>query len=394
MNKTKLKRIAAVVFIVLTAISMIVADRLAEKEENDAAQPQSLLATSPTIASMISAASAGSTVIVPSGDYSTERVIINKSITLRCATIRTCITKGIWTQVSNITVDGFVLANAAGATAARLEGNSITFVNNEIHGTVKGTSSDADGVNWYGSNDVMRGNYIHNIDVNASTNSLAHVDCFQTWQAQATNAIIENNICDNFYANSNEGTQGVNIEFASGTKILNNYFHTYGKKLDIEGSASNTLVENNIFIGGPLVPGAVQQYGIFSPGPGTVARNNIFWDIRNTNGTSMLYGVSASNSIGNLINVDPKMNGYCSTAYPSIGVLCGVVPVTPTLIIQSASNTPAPTSTGTMTRTPTPTFTQTVTATKVPTSTPTVVQVSTQTPIVVDCNKPCTLIIQ
>ena len=90
-----------------------------------------------------------------------------------------------------------------------------------------------------------------------------------------------------------------------------------------------------------------------------------------TKAKALLYGVTDGG--GNLLNTsNPQMSGYCSLAYPSRGVPCGVV------ILSTVSPTPtgmpatlSPTATETIVSVFSPTFTQSAIATRTATETPT-----------------------
>ena len=333
-----------------------------------------------TIQSAINAATTGDVVTVKAGTYN-ERVTVGKAVTLICETRQACIIQGA-VLGGNVTLDGFYSLNSAtnsGAIVANGSGNKI--INNKIEGSCMvginlygsantaenneilksrqcagSSGADADGIRYFGANQIMRGNYIHDILYNA-TNTTAHIDCFQTWGG-ASKAAIENNICDNYTANATLAGSGANIENDTDATFRNNYWHIRGKMIMIESSSSGTKIDNNIFIGGANVTTPV-QYGLFGSGSGEVARNNMFWQVFVSNGTPLLYGVTDGG--GNLSGVDPRMSGYCSLAYPSRGVPCGVPPVvsptpTSTPIILFVTNTPSlapPVATGTPSSTPT-----------------------------------------
>jgi hypothetical protein len=338
-----------------------------------------------SIQSAINAAAAGDVVHVSPGSYN-ERLNVNKAVTVICDVPQTCIILGAvlsgnavldgFYSLNSNTNDGALVANGSGniirhnkvenscMVGIKLNGSGNRAEDNEILKSRQCTGSsgpDADGIRYFGSGQVMRGNYIHDILYNA-TNTTAHIDCFQTFGG-ASGAIIENNICDNSTRTSTLAGSGANLENDAGAIFRNNYFHTYGKKIMIETSSSGTIIEDNIFIGDTETVIFPSQYGLFGSGTGEVARNNVFYNIRILNGTSVLYGVS--NGGGNLLNTDPKMDGYCSAAYPDRGVPCGVLPTgsptpTGTAIITSVTNTPSPAppaATGTPSKTPTPTLT-------------------------------------
>ena len=83
---------------------------------------------------------------------------------------------------------------------------------NEIWGTIQYHPKwnnppswvDADGINFFGSGHIIRGNYIHDIKYSDPENVNPHIDCFQTFSDSdhelAQNVILEKNICKNVQA--------------------------------------------------------------------------------------------------------------------------------------------------------------------------------------------------
>ncbi len=345
-----------------------------------------------SIQAAINQASAGDTVAVQAGTY-TERLSIPKSVTVICETAQRCIIKGA--DVSGgATLDGFYSLNStnyegaiivtgsnnivrnnkienACMVGAYLKGSNNLAENNDVFGSrqcpVAGhTGFDADGFRVEGVENVFRGNYIHDIYYN-SINTTAHIDCFQGWIG-SSNTVLENNVCDVQTRNAILANSGVNIEKDTGMIIKNNYFRVSGKYVMVETTSKDTVIENNIFVGRDDPQGFPYQYGLFGSGSGETARGNIFYHVITSN---PLMGVSDGG--GNLF-VDPKLNGYCSTAYPLIGVPCGSIPPTATqtkTVTVTTSRTPTNTATVTATKTATATATSTYTPTPTLTASPT-----------------------
>ena len=351
--------------------------------------------------------------IVGPGYYAGFTVANGK--TIECIPARSCIVNNTIKLNGNATLKGFVVDGAV--TYAGIElyvGNNLA-ENNEVkngiqcstgHAPGDGTCpsyADADGFRFFGANNIMRGNYIHDITYNNPQNrdpiKPPHIDCFQTWSDSAThipaiNTIIEKNICDNFSELSTYkgGTQGVELDDASGTVIQNNYFHTFGKKVNLDTNNSNTTIKNNIFIGGPAV-GTKSQYGIFNNGgTNTIVNNNLFYDI-NGGTTPWIFNVPAVNQWANLMKINPQLsstyrplpgsplcgagtNGSDIGAYP-----CGSVPPTATQPISTAflSLTPSRTAIPPSFTPITPTKTPTATA-QIPTNTRTATPTFTSIP--------------
>jgi hypothetical protein len=303
--------------------------------------------------------------------------------TIECIPARSCIVNNTIKLNGNATLKGFVVDGAYSYAGIELYVGNNLAENNEVrnvtqcstgHAPGDGTCpsyADADGFRFWGPGNIMRGNYIHDITyanpLNQHPTTPPHIDCFQTWSDSSTHipavsTIIEYNICDNFSELSTYkgGTMGVELDDASGTIIQNNYFHTFGKKVDLDTNNSNTTIKNNIFIGGPINL-SKPQYGIFnSGGTNTIVNNNLFYDI-NGGTTPWIFNVPAANQWANLMKINPQLSSTyrplpgsplcgAGTNGSDIGVYpCGG-PVPPT-----ATNTPVPaTQTSTATRTAIP----------------------------------------
>lgn len=396
--------------------SKINAARTGQADQNLIVQPVQ------SIQSRLDSATKGEAIQINSGNYSAftfaDRIV-------ECVPARTCIVDGIIKLNGNATLRGFVAQNYV--TNAGIElyvGNNLA-ENNEVRsgyqcaeGHVAGDGTcpsyaDADGIRFFGPNNIIRGNYIHDITYISSRNNTVkppHIDCFQTWSDSAThipavNTIIEYNICDNFSSAPTQGTQGIEMDNAVGTVVRHNVFHVYAKKMDIDQSNSNTTVQNNIFLGGPILTGVtINQYGIFNgPSTGTIVTSNFFYDILGGT-TPLIYNVAsesknipanAAGSRSQVTYIDPKLdstfhplagsplclpNGDFIGAYPCGGVIAPSFTPSQTLtVIPSSTASVVPPSTST--RIPT----NTATKTPVPTS--------TQTPIIIDCDVPCVIIV-
>ncbi len=90
---------------------------------------------------------------------------------------------------------------------------------------------DADGIRFFGSGHIVRGNYIHDIYYGIPENIDPHIDCFQTWQ------------------DGSRGGAGKNILFAGNTCVL-----PYGgggllaKAWQVEGNPSGLTMQNNVIV--------------------------------------------------------------------------------------------------------------------------------------------------
>ena len=164
---------------------------------------------------------------------------------------------------------------------------------NEIWGTIQfhpnwidqpPTFADADGVRFFGSGHIFRGNYIHDISLNDPENINPHIDGFQTWDGTdvepGSNCIFERNRI----VLSDRDTAG--FQLAGGTHnlvIRNNIVKAFagirGYKITRSPftSPSELFVLNNLFIGDLAY--APWPVGItIQDTTNVVIKNNIFLD--------------------------------------------------------------------------------------------------------------------
>lgn len=345
-----------------------------------------------TIQHCANVATAGATCTVLPGSYISEgRISVGKPINLVCANSRMCkiqaasITSGSvidgFYSIDNPSNDGALVGSGSGyviknnkvegscMVGIKLNGSNGLADGNEVFRSKQCSGSsgpDADGFRFFGSNHILRNNYIHDIHFSDShVGTTPHIDCFQTWGG-ASNVTIENNTCDNYDAvvGENNGSQGSNLENCNGCNFNGNYFHVYGKGILWESSSSNGTATDNIFVSGPDISGTLGgKYCLFGSAKVT---GNICYLYKA--GDVLVGGASGTGNV----TTDPKMNGYCSLAFPTKGVPCGnsitPVPVTPTI-----------TKTPTVSPTATKTITPTATASRVPSGTNTATATATRT---------------
>jgi hypothetical protein len=95
---------------------------------------------------------------------------------------------------ANNVISGNRIAYAVGC-GIRVQGTNNLVDSNDISHTLDVSNSDADGVHFFGTGNVFRKNYIHDIMVSDSPGQSPHIDGFQTW-GPATNITFEQNIID------------------------------------------------------------------------------------------------------------------------------------------------------------------------------------------------------
>ncbi len=160
---------------------------------------------------------------------------------------------------------------------------------NEIWGGTTGSgvqrAGDADGIRFFGSGHVIRGNYVHDLRDGLPAGMNPHTDCFQTWRDDtnhqvAQNTIFERNTCRNLYATSPASVgQGFMIEGgASNLLIRNNVIRAVRSVMAID--AAQLVLLNNVFAGDLSVNLTFAPIGItLRNSPNAVIQNCILYDL-------------------------------------------------------------------------------------------------------------------
>lgn len=153
-----------------------------------------------------------------------------------------------------------------GMVGIEVHGSGHLVENNEIWGSVcipppeLPSSVDADGIRFFGSGHVFRGNTIHDINYTDPENVgyTPHIDAFQTWADQwhvaASNILFEkNHIYLPVYKNANAGAHGFMLRDCSYITVRNNIVACHGGTYTGEGTGTGTVhhlyLENNEFVG-------------------------------------------------------------------------------------------------------------------------------------------------
>lgn len=172
--------------------------------------------------------------------------------------------------------------------------------NNEVVSTIQyfpGLASpawvDADGMRFFGSGHIFRGNSIHDIVYDGTLVRTAHIDCFQTWGGNghtvASNVLFERNFCSVPVAGPERAAvgkafmiqgdaPGAYTEPVVNITIRNNVLISVGGIFT--EYIDHLVVENNTVIGvlNPL-PGAGFGVVLNSNCSNAVVKNNIFQDV-------------------------------------------------------------------------------------------------------------------
>ncbi len=215
----------------------------------------------------------GSTVIVLEGNYP-EAVSIRRS-SLTFIAQGQVITKGFYITGNTNRVKGFVTTNPDSDWGIRVDGNGNIIEENNIHHTKQ------DGIWFFGSNNIFRGNYIHDIIQRPDD---PHIDCFQTW-GPAYDILFEQNICHNpntYGSNQILMLDSINppvrdITFRNNIFIMDDpgYSPMNFQRKDGQAPISNITVVNNTIVH----PNGIGYFGIsFDNVTGAIVKNNLFID--------------------------------------------------------------------------------------------------------------------
>ncbi len=279
----------------------------------------------------------GNTVHVLAGDYSGRVYISTNGVTYIAE--GDVLTQGFTVNADYVTIRGFEAANTSGTsttdghgiylecTGCLIEdnfmnsttwGGILVFGNNniirgnrtyrvgnhgiEVHGTnhlienneVERTIQyhpdmvnppswvDADGVIYFGSGHVFRGNFVHGISYDDPENVNSHSDAFQTWDdayhTAASNVLFENNVIEMLTVQAAaERGHAFMIHQATNITIRNNVMITHSGINSGYGTSGLTIV-NNVFVNDlSLVdwwPRAIELNNV----PDAVVKNNILYN--------------------------------------------------------------------------------------------------------------------
>jgi hypothetical protein len=208
---------------------------------------------------------------------------------------------------------------------------------NEIWGTIQyhfrwknpPSSVDADGVRFFGSGHVLRGNYIHDILFSDPENLSPHIDCFQTWEDSyreaAHDVLIEKNRCDNVQAQSRGVVgQGFMLHNASNLTIRNNLIKAY-KGINGVGCSSLVII-NNTVVNSLSLPTTFHPVGITLTNTiKPTIKNNIFYD--QPGNTVFLSQVSGLDNTQNLSYRSDGQDLWTTDTYPHKNDLWNINPL-------------------------------------------------------------------
>ena len=344
-----------------------------------------------TIAKAASTMGAGDTAMVLAGTYNEKVNSVRSGSAGNPITFRAqgnVITKTFNVDHHYITIDGFEMTNALEGYMMTITGSNCQILNNVIHDTgarwgiihisngsstgclIKGNryyaatgpgddltviilngsnhlaegneigpSKDIDAFRVWGTNNVIRGNYIH--DASTTAGSRAHMDVIQSFGhggATSRNIVFEKNVIVNFdgqicmtefngSANMRDWDVRNNIYVNVGLQanIGIPYFRFYNNTLYNVGSAnslimylydaagksnySNAEIRNNLFVPSSRISGYWQVMSVGSTGSGVVISNN-YIALSGTYGTVSGFNDASGINGGNPQFVDPANNNF------------------------------------------------------------------------------------
>jgi len=178
-------------------------------------------------------------------------------------------------------------------TGFEIDGNNHLIENNEVWGTICyypptgwAPTGDANGITYYGSGHIFRGNYIHNISFYDPENLgySPHIDAFQTFPSgagAAYNILFERNLVNlpECRPDKNIRCSAWMLEGASYITIRNNLAIAHNGTETGGGGCHHITIENNTFIGNIANQPSNWPMGISLENcPNTTVKNNIIYD--------------------------------------------------------------------------------------------------------------------
>jgi hypothetical protein len=245
-----------------------------------------------------------------------------------------CLLGGVQIHGSNALIKNNKLYRN-GMVGIRVHGRNSLIENNEIWETIENHPNwlssnggpyssypswlDADGIRFFGSGHVFRGNYIHDIYYRSPGFSFpddlvddAHVDCFQTWTDGEVghDILFDSNYCDLMtYQNNNEKGHGFMLNDAYNLVMQNNIMHVHTGVNTWGGGNRNLTFVNNTWVGDLSIDGWHIGIGL-SGVSDIVIKNNIFVDYTE-------HPVVVSSSDGLIVdnNLFYRSDGYYPSGY-------------------------------------------------------------------------------
>jgi hypothetical protein len=128
-------------------------------------------------------------------------------------------------------------------------------VGNDVAESVRRSATDADGIRFFGTGHVLRGNRIHDISDDGYTGEPPHTDCFQTFdngKPPTADVVIDGNVCDNvdhqcLIATAQESGEAGDIGRSRSLRFTNNVCGNGGAQALLIQEFPDVLVAFNVF---------------------------------------------------------------------------------------------------------------------------------------------------
>ena len=223
------------------------------------------------------------------------------SVVIQNNTIHDLCREGIYLDpgVSNLLIQGNLIYRAS-MSGITIDGTGTTVDSNEIWGTQQyprlaggvtascadQDGADADAIRFFGSNQVIKNNYLHDIQWGTTINPDPHIDCFQTWGVNqgsggsTSNILITGNRCiwpasSNSIDNEISSIEALSGSSTSGITYSYNVFSNMRNGVVI-GSGVRTMVFDHNTVDHILNEASLQFPG--SATSASAVTNDVFYD--------------------------------------------------------------------------------------------------------------------
>lgn len=210
--------------------------------------------------------------------------------------------------------------------------------------TTNGVNADADGILFFGTNNIFTGNYIHDISYGDPGNISPHIDCHQTWANNGNNAngIVFNGercVLDNIVSSTGEASTCFTTQEQTGAILIENSLLDCTFGAFIKPATGGSISFNHNTILGQTGQSSANSFGVWSNGAlgvgltnnivynfsgdsvfvkngGSVIGNNNLFDDPYKNVTFTGYSLAKD-----LMNLDPRFdtNYYLQSGSPALG---------------------------------------------------------------------------
>jgi hypothetical protein len=199
-----------------------------------------------------------------------------------------------------------------------IQGSGNLVASNDISHSRDVGGSDADGIRFFGSGNIVRGNYIHAIMLSDSPGQSPHIDAFQTW-GPASNYIFEQNLINKDSSSDQAFTIEGKYQPTGDIIIRNNVFISNKSGYDSDVNTGNLgTVSNVTIVGNTMVSTTGSEFAIHVElyQSGLVVKDNAIYNHGNSTNPYILVDSGATNldigfnSVYTTNGVAPKGGSY------------------------------------------------------------------------------------